>query len=184
MWVGKFDFRKQLPLALQAITMTGNPRIVLDVYGSGSDDQVAAAKSFADSLGISDKVVWHGNQSNEEVMGAMRKAQLFFFTSVSEDTSTVVLEAVSNRLPVLCFDACGMASVIDNKVGRKITLSNPNQSVGEFAKVIEELEQNRSLLKEMSENCKERQIQLSWEEKTKKMISYYEQVKGHIETKL
>lgn len=44
MWVGKFDFRKQLPLALQAIAMTGNPRIVLDVYGSGSDDQVAAAK--------------------------------------------------------------------------------------------------------------------------------------------
>ena len=53
MWVGKFDFRKQLPLALQAITMTGNPRIVLDVYGSGSDDQVAAAKSFADSIGES-----------------------------------------------------------------------------------------------------------------------------------
>ena len=64
-----------------------------------------------------------------------------------------------------------MASVIDSKVGRKIALlSNPNRSVGEFAKVIEELEQNRSLLKEMSENCKERQIQLSWEEKTKKII--------------
>lgn len=72
----------------------------------------------------------------------------------------------------------------DNKVGRKIALSNPNQSVGEFAKVIEELERNRSLLKEMSENCKERQIQLSWEEKTKKMMTYYEQVKGHIENKL
>lgn len=68
----------------------------------------------------------------------------------------------------LVWEFCGMASVIDNKVGRKIVLSNPNQSVGEFAKVIEELEQNRSLLKEMSENCKERQIQLSWEEKTKK----------------
>lgn len=70
--------------------------------------------------------------------------------------------------------------MIDNKVGRKIALSNPNRSVGEFAKVIEELEQNRSLLKEMSENCKERQLQLSWEEKTKKMITYYEQVKRHI----
>lgn len=78
----------------------------------------------------------------------------------------------------LVWECCGMASVIDNNVGRKIALSNPNQSVGEFANVIEELEQNRTLLKEMSENCKERQIQLSWEEKTKKMITYYEQVKG------
>ena len=184
MWVGKFDFRKQLPLALQSIAEVDNSDVVLDVYGGGSDEQITFAKRLADTYGIADRVVWHGNQSNEEVMDAMRKAQLFFFTSVSEDTSTVVLEAVSNRLPVLCFDACGMASVIDNKVGRKIALSNPNQSVGEFAKVIEELERNRSLLKEMSENCKERQIQLSWEEKTKKMMTYYEQVKGHIETKL
>ena len=184
MWVGKFDFRKQLPLALQSIAEVDNSDVVLDVYGGGSDEQITFAKRLADTYGIADRVVWHGNQSNEEVMGAMRKAQLFFFTSVSEDTSTVVLEAVSNRLPVLCFDACGMASVIDNKVGRKIALSNPNLSVGEFAKVIEELERNRSLLKEMSENCKERQIQLSWEEKTKKMMTYYEQVKGHIETTL
>lgn len=178
MWVGKFDFRKQLPLALQTIAEVDNSDVVLDVYGGGSDEQIGVAKKLADTYGIASRVVWHGNQSNEEVMSAMRKAQLFFFTSVSEDTSTVVLEAVSNRLPVLCFDACGMANVIDNNVGRKIALSNPNQSVGEFANVIEELEQNRTLLKEMSENCKERQIQLSWEEKTKKMITYYEQVKG------
>ena len=170
MWVGKFDFRKQLPLALQTIAMTGYPHIVLDVYGGGADNQVAAAKSFADSLGITDKVVWHGNQSNDVVMNAMRKAQLFFFTSVSEDTSTVVLEAVSNRLPVLCFDACGMAAVIDDKVGRKIPLTKPSKSVQDFSGNLNELEGNRDLLKQMSENCKQRQIELSWEEKAKTMV--------------
>ena len=177
MWVGKFDFRKQLPLALQAIAMTGNPRIVLDVYGSGSDDQVAAAKSFTDSLGITGKVVWHGNQSNDVVMNAMRKAQLFFFTSVSEDTSTVVLEAVSNRLPVLCFDACGMSAVIDDKVGRKVPLSSPTQSARDFANLLNELEKDRSLLKLLSENCKERQMELSWEEKAKVMVEWYKKGK-------
>lgn len=176
MWVGKFDFRKQLPLALQAIAMTDNPHIVLDVYGGGSDDQVAAAKSFADSLGISGKVVWHGNQSNDVVMNAMRKAQLFFFTSVSDDTSTVVLEAVSNRLPVLCFDACGMAAVIDDKVGRKVPLSSPSQSAHDFVTILNEFEGNRNLLKQMSENCKQRQIELSWEEKAKTMVGWYEKI--------
>ncbi len=176
MWVGKFDFRKQLPLALQTIAMTGYPHIVLDVYGGGADNQVAAAKSFADSLGITDKVVWHGNQSNDVVMNAMRKAQLFFFTSVSEDTSTVVLEAVSNRLPVLCFDACGMAAVIDDKVGRKIPLTKPSKSVQDFSGNLNELEGNRDLLKQMSENCKQRQIELSWEEKAKTMVGGYEKI--------
>ena len=54
---------------------------------------------------------------------------LFFFTSVSEDTSTVVLEAISSQLPILCFDTCGFGYVINEKVGIKIPLTNPKQSV-------------------------------------------------------
>lgn len=177
MWVGKFDFRKQLPLALRAIAISDNPNIVLDIYGSGSDENIASVKNLIDSLGITDKVVWHGNQPNDVVMNAMRKSQLFFFTSVSEDTSTVVLEAVSNRLPVLCFNACGMAAVIDDKVGRKVSLSNPIQSAKDFARLLNELEYDRTLLKRMSENCKQRQLDLSWEEKAKTMVKWYEKGK-------
>lgn len=177
MWVGKFDFRKQLPLALRAIAIANNPNIVLDIYGGGSDEQIASAKRVADLLGITEKVVWHGNQPNDVVMNAMHKAQVFLFTSVSEDTSTVVLEAVSNRLPVLCFDACGMAAVIDDKVGRKVALSNPAQSVADFAKLLNDLEHDRNLLKQLSENCKQRQNELSWEEKAKTMVEWYEKVK-------
>lgn len=177
MWVGKFDFRKQLPLALRAIAIANNPNIVLDIYGGGSDEQIASAKRVADLLGITEKVVWHGNQPNDVVMNAMHKAQVFLFTSVSEDTSTVVLEAVSNRLPVLCFDACGMAAVIDDKVGRKVALSNPAQSATDFAKQLNDLEHDRKLLKQLSENCKQRQNELSWEEKAKTMVEWYEKVK-------
>lgn len=177
MWVGKFDFRKQLPLALRAIAIANNPNIVLDIYGGGSDEQIASAKRVADLLGIIEKVVWHGNQPNDVVMNAMHKAQVFLFTSVSEDTSTVVLEAVSNRLPVLCFDACGMAAVIDDKVGRKVALSNPAQSATDFAKQLNDLEHDRNLLKQLSENCKQRQNELSWEEKAKTMVEWYEKVK-------
>lgn len=177
MWVGKFDFRKQLPLALRAIAIANNPNIVLEIYGGGSDEQIASAKRVADLLGITEKVVWHSNQPNDVVMNAMHKAQVFFFTSVSEDTSTVVLEAVSNRLPVLCFDACGMAAVIDDKVGRKVALSNPAQSAADFAKQLNDLEHDRNLLKQLSENCKQRQNELSWEEKAKTMVEWYEKVK-------
>lgn len=177
MWVGKFDFRKQLPLALRAVAISDNPNIVLDIYGSGSDENIASVKNLIDSLGITDKVVWHGNQPNDVVMNAMRKSQLFFFTSVSEDTSTVVLEAVSNRLPVLCFNACGMAAVIDDKVGRKVSLSNPIQSAKDFARLLNELEYDRTLLKRMSENCKQRQLELSWEVKAKTMVKWYEKGK-------
>lgn len=87
-----------------------------------------------------------------------------------------MLEAISNRLPVVCFDACGMTAVIDDKVGRKIPLSKPMQSVHDFAKVLRDLERNRELLKQMSENCKQRQLELSWEEKAKTMVEWYEKI--------
>ena len=178
MWVGKFDFRKQLPLALQAVALAKNPKIKLDVYGNGSVGQVEMAKRMGEELGISQQVIWHGNQKNDGVMEAMRKAQLFFFTSVNEDTSTVVLEAVSNRLPVVCFNACGMSAVIDDSVGRKIALSHPSQSAHDFARILNKLEGNRSLLRQLSENCKQRQMELSWEVKARKIVEEYERIVG------
>lgn len=178
MWVGKFDFRKQLPLALQAVALAKNPKLKLDVYGSGSVGQVEMAKRMGEELGISQQVIWHGNQKNDVIMEAMRKAQLFFFTSVNEDTSTVVLEAVSNRLPVVCFNACGMSAVIDDSVGRKIALSHPSQSAHDFARILNELESNRALLKHLSENCKQRQMDLSWEAKARMVVEEYEKIIG------
>ena len=176
MWVGKFDFRKQLPLAIKAIALANSRKIIFDVYGTGAKEQVFAAKYLADEMGVANQVVWHGNQKNDVVMAAMRKAQLFFFTSVNEDTSTVVLEAVSNRLPVVCFDACGMSAVIDDSVGRKIALSNPSQSAHDFAQILNELEGNRALLEQLSENCKQRQMELSWEVKARKVVEEYERI--------
>ncbi|MFZ4796186.1 MAG: glycosyltransferase [Bacteroidia bacterium] len=177
LWVGKFDFRKQLTLALNALAATKNKQIILDVYGQGSNKHEKEAKRIVADLNIDNQVVWHGNQSNRTVQNAMRKAQLFLFTSVSEDTSTVVLEAISNRLPVLCFNSCGFGAVIDDKVGRKISLTNPEQSNKEFAEQMNMLFNNRELLKELSINCKFRQQQLSWDEKAIFMVSKYKELK-------
>lgn len=69
-----------------------------------------------------------------------------------------------------------MASVINEKVGHKINLTNPRQSVHDFAEALNHFEKNRELLKEYSRNCKERQEELSWENKAKRMVELYQQV--------
>lgn len=76
--------------------------------------------------------MWHGMVSNEEVQGFMRGSDLFFFPSIMEATSTVLVEALMNRLPVLCFDTCGMGTIVDETVGCKIPLSRPGQSARDF----------------------------------------------------
>ena len=111
--------------------------------------------------------------SHDEVQELMQESDVFLFTSVAEGTPHVVLEAIGNNLPVACFDTCGQGDAVNDKVGRKVVLSNPKQSVRDFAQIIRELEHDRTLLKQMSENCKERQKELSWEVKAKTMVEWY-----------
>ena len=173
LWVGKLDFRKQLSLALRSIAATKNPHIKLHIVGGGNNFMY---QTLAKELGTENQCKWYGAISHEEVQTIMQKSDIFFFTSVAEGTPHVVLEAISNNLPVVCFDTCGQGDSINEKVGRKIKLSNPNLSSQQFAMILNELENNRDMLKEMSENCKERQKELSWDRKAQQMIGLYQKI--------
>ena len=70
-----------------------------------------------------------------------------------------------------------MSAVIDDKVGRKVPLSSPSQSARDFAKLLNVLVMDRSLLRRLSENCKERHMELSWEEKAEVMVVWYKKGK-------
>lgn len=174
LWVGKMDFRKQLALALQTMAAIGDNKFRLHIVGGGDS---AFYQQMAEGLGIADQCVWHGAVSHDEVQKLMQASDIFFFTSVAEGTPHVVLEAISNNLPVVCFDTCGQGDAVNDKVGRKVALSNPAQSATDFAKLLNDLEHDRNLLKQLSENCKQRQNELSWEEKAKTMVEWYEKVK-------
>ena len=174
LWVGKLDFRKQLGIALQSIAIADNENIRLHIVGGGDAEPY---KQLANTLGIKDKCIWHGAVSHDEVQSIMQNSDVFFFTSVAEGTPHVVLEAIGNNLPVVCFDTCGQGDAVNDKVGRKVALSNPAQSAADFAKLLNNLEHDRTLLKQLSENCKQRQTELSWEEKAKTMVEWYEKVR-------
>jgi len=171
LWVGKLDFRKQLGLALRSIAATKNPHIKLHIVGGGNN---FIYQTLAKELGIESQCKWYGAISHEEVQTIMQKSDVFFFTSVAEGTPHVVLEAISNNLPVVCFNTCGQGDSVNEKVGRKIELSNPNLSANEFAIILNHLESNRELLKQLATNCEKRQEELSWETKVKHMIELYQ----------
>lgn len=173
LWVGKMDFRKQFGLAIRAVAMAYHHDLRLHVVGGGD---VSAYQKEAEKLGIMDLCIWHGAVSHEEVQRIMQQSDLFFFTSVAEGTPHVVLEAIGNNLPVLCFDTCGQGDSVDDKVGIKIPLTNPEQSVTDFAGKIEYLYNHRDVLKWMSENCSERQKELSWDEKVLIMVRLYDKI--------
>jgi glycosyltransferase involved in cell wall biosynthesis len=173
LWVGQLYARKQLALALKTIAKLKHlEKIKLHVVGGGD---TCTYQTLAESLNISDKCCWYGLIPHQEVQKIMQTSNILFFTSVAEGTPHAVLEAISNCLPVVCFDCCGQGDSINEKVGVKISLSNPQQSIDEFASKIEYLYNHREVLEEMSKNCILRQQELSWENKAKQMIALYNQ---------
>ena len=173
-WVAKFDFRKQLEIAIKTIEKIKHlQNLSLHICGSGNDRQVFYYKDLAKSLGIDKNIIWYGNITHDKVLELMQQMDAFFFTSVSEDTSTVVLEAISCQLPVICFNTCGMGYVVNEKVGVKINLMTPEQSINDFAQKIEYLYYHKDVLHQLAKNCKQRCEELSWDNKTRQMISLY-----------
>lgn len=170
LWVGKFDFRKQLSIALRSIAETKNAHIKLHIVGGGNS---LSYQALAKELGIESQCKWYGAIPHGEVQRVMQESDVFFFTSVAEGTPHVVLEAIGNNLPVICFNTCGQGDSVNEKIGRKIELSTPKISIQDFAKILNTLENNRHLLKEMAENCKERQRELSWDKKVLQMVELY-----------
>lgn len=177
-WVGKFDYRKQLGLALRTIAEVKHlPGISFHVVGTGNATDVEFYHRLSRELGLADIVVWHGRLNNKQVHELMRSAQLLFFTSIMEATSTVVVEAIMNNLPVLCFNTCGFGPIIDESVGCKVELSDPATSVRDFKEKMELLYTNREFLAKLSANCTQKSRgELAWPSKARRMTELYERV--------
>ena len=87
-----------------------------DVYFvGGSLEEESQYKNIAKKLKIENNCVWHSRISHEEVQQLMRICDLFFFTSIAEGTPHVILEALSNNLPVLCFNTCGHGDSVNEQ---------------------------------------------------------------------
>lgn len=176
-WVGKFDYRKQLGLAIESIAqLKGCKSLKLHIIGSGTEAEINRYKSLARSLGVDNMIVWHGKIPNTDVQQIMRQSDLFLFTSIMEGTPHVVLEAIQNALPVVCFDACGQSGVVNDSIGVKIEVHDKEMAINDFAKAIETLYNDRDRLISMSKNCAHRQKELSWESKAKQMVDIYNKV--------
>lgn len=177
LWVGKADFRKQLHLAVSTLALLKDCEgLRLHICGVRPEKEGRRFVRQAENLGVSRMCVWHGIVANAEILSMMRRSDLFFFTSIMEATSTVVAESLMSRLPVLCFDTCGMSTVIDDTVGGKIPLSTPEQSVRDFAERIRFFFHNRSVLRNMEDSFPARQRELDWGRKAERVIAIYREI--------
>jgi glycosyltransferase involved in cell wall biosynthesis len=169
-WSGLHLPRKALPVTLHALAKAGYG-VELSILGAGNETM--RWKELATKLGLDADVKWLGWLPHQDAVIEMSKAHVFIFSSISEATSTVVLEALGLGLPVICHDACGMGVAVTDDCGIKIPLQSPQKSIEGFSDAIVRLRDEPGLITKLSEGALKRAQQLTWENKAKEIAQSY-----------
>ncbi|MEI8205400.1 MAG: glycosyltransferase family 4 protein [Kiritimatiellales bacterium] len=171
-WSGVLEGRKALPLLLFALAeLSDRERVCLTVLGDGPEEERWMA--LAKKLKVNYLINWVGRVPLDEAQKVMGDADVFIFTSIKEASSTVVMEALSFGLLVICHDTCGMKHVIDESCGIKIPLDNPEMSSAMFSSAIQRILDAPELIEKLSGGALARARLFAWDKKADTIAQAY-----------
>ena len=157
-WSAQHTYGKSLPILLSS--MSGD--VTLDVLGCGHE--TARWKRMARSLGVDDRITWHGWLPKDKAHTVVSRADVFIITSLRDLTSTVLLEALSAGKPVVCLDHCGFSDVVDETCGIKIPVGKHKEVIADFTAALKKLE-DAALRQRLSDGAMRKAAEYSWESK-------------------
>ena len=106
--MGRVSFEKEIDTLIRAITQIDD--VVLLIVGKGPATD--SLKELSAELDLSDRVVFAGFQSGEDLVRCYRAADVFATASRFETQCFVALEAMACGLPVVCANARALADYV------------------------------------------------------------------------
>lgn len=171
-WSGQHTGGKALNILLKSLVkLPPEMNWTLIVLGDGK--KTRSWKKLSEKLGVENKIQWKGWLPRVEAHEIMLSAHLMCITSLKDLTSTVILEALSFGLPVICIDHCGFSHVINDHCGIKIPILTPQHLTSAFAKAIANLYFDEDFRKKLAEGATQRAREFSWAGNTQALNQVY-----------
>jgi glycosyltransferase involved in cell wall biosynthesis len=166
LYVGRLLYWKGVHLALKALCELRKnlPGATLTVIGTGPDE--AGLKGLSAALGLRDSVQWLGWMPQEELWAHYGRYTAFVFPSLHDSGGSVVLEALSQALPVICLNTGGPGAILSPSCGIKVPVENRNevQVVGDLKAAMEKLARDSALRAQMAHRALEFARATTWRE--------------------
>ncbi|MBW1992102.1 MAG: glycosyltransferase, partial [Deltaproteobacteria bacterium] len=172
LWSGDFKHHKALPLLLQALSsLTPDFPYELRILGRGPLDK--RWRKLAQRLGINDRCRWLGWLPLTEAMRQYDWADVLVFTSLRDTSGNVVLEALSQGVPVVCLDHQGVGDIITPECGIKIPVTTPKKVIAGLKEAIVSLATQEGYLQSLSRGALKRAQNYLWSANGAQMASIY-----------
>ena len=161
-WCGRLSDFKAPSILLKALAVSELTRqkIKFTIIGTGALEE--SMKTLAGELKL-ENIEWIKKVEHAKVFEMMAKADFFVHTSIQEATSSVITEALTMGLPVICHDAFGMSIAINEKCGIKVPFVSPEESIKGFHEAMEKILLDRNLLRDLKMGAYKRSTEISWD---------------------
>jgi phosphatidylinositol alpha 1,6-mannosyltransferase len=111
LFVGRLDQEKRVDELIRAFAMLpADVPARLEIVGNGSHRE--DWKSLAEKVGIADRTVFHGFVSEEDLLAAYGRCDVFVMPGVAELQSLVTLESMAAGKPVIAADAMALPHLV------------------------------------------------------------------------
>jgi glycosyltransferase involved in cell wall biosynthesis len=175
LWVGTFLHRKALHILLYALQRV-SPAYPYQLKILGKGPLESRWRRLSTCLGVNKYCQWLGWVPPDRVKLEYDWADVLIFSSLRDQCGTVVTEALSRGVPLVCLDHQGVGDVITENCGIKIPVTTPDEVISRLRDAIVYLSNNPEKLHELSHGARERARDYLWSSNGKKMAEIYRQV--------
>jgi glycosyltransferase involved in cell wall biosynthesis len=177
LYVGRLVRTKGTREAIRALDRLRDLDLRLDVVGDGFDR--AACEELSRTLGLMDRVVFHGRLPRSAIDDFYRRADVFVFPSYREPGGNVAYEAMGFGLPVVVCDRGGPGAAVDDTSGIRVSATSPEQLASDVADAIRRLAVDPALRASLGAGARVRVSEVGlWDRKLDLMDKIYDDVLG------
>jgi glycosyltransferase involved in cell wall biosynthesis len=150
-YVGRLIYWKGVHLALAALAAAEGARRGMSLTIVGSGPERPHLEQMAADLGLEGAVRFLGEVPADEVTALLREHNAFVFPSFQDSGAFAVLEAMTQRLPVIALNCGGPATLVSEATGLTIDPVSPAQTVTALRDALIRLHDDPALRKHLGD---------------------------------
>lgn len=164
LFVGRFLGLKGMDIGLRVFAriLQVRPDVTLTIIGDGVER--TRWMNTAKQLGVDGAIEWLGWMPKSDVLNMYSEYDVFFFPSLRDSGGFVVLEALQQGMPVVCFKLGGPGVLIDDSCGKAVYAgANIDETISDYADAVVRVLSRGTTDAKFSQQCLQRAQLFTWD---------------------